>query len=447
MPSRQDQLQSYQFMVQRVVSALVMHETDPAQPPFRRAAGAVLAGVLVAAIALGGFVAYGAIAGGGGTPWRDSSAVIVERESGARYVYRDGRLHLVVNYASALLAVGSSRPRTVLVSRRSIEGVPRGSTLGIAEAPDSLPEPGRLLGPPWTVCALPDAASVMVVGAVSAGGAGLGDRAVLARHPDGSLHLVWQNHRYLLPDPALGLTALGWTTARPFGAAPALLDALPAGADLAVPRVAGVGERSAHVPAARVGEVFVVTSQGGGRQYAVAVRDGLAGITQVQADLLLTANRQDRPVELSQGRFAAIRKAPDLVPDGLVPTVTPTLVGSFGGALCAVVRDERGVAEVVVDAEAPDVADAARSRSTGGADHVVVPPGRAAVVEAVTAPGGTGGTVSIVTDLGRRHAVVGTETLAMLGYGGVRPVRLPASVVALVGAGASLDPARAREPA
>jgi len=54
MPSRQDQLHSYQFMIQRVVAALVMRETDPARSPFRRAAGATLASVLCAAIALGG---------------------------------------------------------------------------------------------------------------------------------------------------------------------------------------------------------------------------------------------------------------------------------------------------------------------------------------------------------------------------------------------------------
>ena len=446
MPSRQDELQSHQFMVQRVVSALVMRETDPAQPPFRRAAGATLAGVLVAALALAGFVAYGALVDGSGTAWRDSSAVIVERESGARYVYRDGRLHLVVNYASALLAVGSPQPKTVLVSRRSIEGVPRGSTLGIAGAPDSLPAAGRLLGPPWTICALPGQASAVLVGAKSAGGTRLGDRAVLARHPDDSLHLVWQNHRYRVRDPRLALTALGWTTAR-VHEAPGLLDALPGGADLTVPRIAGVGERSAGVPTARIGEVFVVVSQGGARQYAVAVRDGLAGITQVQADLLLTANRQDRPTDLSQGRFAGTAKAPDLVPDGLVPTVTPAVVGSVGRALCVEVRDERGVADVVVDADLPDVADAARSRAGDGAAHVVVAPGRAALVQAVTEPDGPGGTVSIVTDLGRRHAVVGAEALAMLGYGGARPVRLPAAVVALVEEAASLDPARAREPA
>ncbi|MER7473624.1 type VII secretion protein EccB, partial [Micromonospora sp. NPDC000018] len=153
MPSRQDQLHSYQFTVQRAVAALVMRETDPAQSPFRRLAGAALASVLVAAIGLGGFALYGLFAGGGDT-WRDPGAVIVEKESGARFVYREQKLHPVLNYASALLIIGADRPKTVLVSRRAIDGVPRGLPLGIADAPDSLPAPGRLSTAPWTVCSL-----------------------------------------------------------------------------------------------------------------------------------------------------------------------------------------------------------------------------------------------------------------------------------------------------
>ena len=109
--------------------------------------------MLVAAIGLGGFALYGLFAGGG-SKWRDAGAVIVEKESGARFVYRDGRLHPVLNYASALLIVGADRSHTVLVSRRSIEGVPRGLPLGIADAPDSLPASGRLSTAPWTVCSL-----------------------------------------------------------------------------------------------------------------------------------------------------------------------------------------------------------------------------------------------------------------------------------------------------
>ncbi|MBQ0897406.1 type VII secretion protein EccB, partial [Micromonospora sp. U56] len=67
-----------------------------------------------------------------------------------------------------------------------------------------------------------------------------------------------------------------------------------------------------------------------------------------------------------------------------------------------------------------------------------------AVVESVAAPGATGGAVSVVTDLGRRYVLAGTEVLGMLGYGDVRPVRLPAGLVSLVPAGSPLDPAAAR---
>src|SRR5204863_9303070 len=157
MASRQDQLHSYQFTVQRVVAAVLQHGTDPVRSPYRRVAAATLVGALLAALGLAGAAVFGVLAGGGDSGWRDPGAVLVERESGARYVYRDGRLHPVLNYASALLVVGSTPGHTVLVSRSALSGVPRGVPLGIPGAPDSLPAPGRLSAEPWTVCSRSDA--------------------------------------------------------------------------------------------------------------------------------------------------------------------------------------------------------------------------------------------------------------------------------------------------
>ncbi|MEV1288303.1 type VII secretion protein EccB [Micromonospora sp. NPDC049679] len=462
MPSRQDQLHSYQFMVQRVVAALVMRETDPPQSPFRRAAGATLASLLIAVIALGGVAVYGALVGGGATNWRDSNVVIVEEESGARYVYRDEKLHPVLNYASALLIVGSPEPKTVRVSRKSIEGVTRGNPLGIVDAPDALPPANRLATGPWAVCSMPPGdggpstvRSALLVGAPASGGTTLDDDGVLARHPDGSLYLIWQERRHLLRDRDTVLNALTWTSHRPSPVAPALLNALPAGADLARIPIVGKGEDSVAVPGAKIGEVFVVESQGGGRQFAVAQRDGLAGITQVQADLLITDLRQQgKPTPLSQGRFNGVKKLPDLVPSGAAapPATTPKLVDTASRALCGQVRDDTGVFEMRVGADVPNVADTPRTgaRSAEGAalaDYIVVAPGRGAVVEAAAAPGATGGAISVVTDLGRRYAVVNSDVLATLGYGGVKPLPLPANLVALVPAGKALDPEAARGPA
>src|SRR5947209_6828481 len=116
MSSRQDQLHSYQFMVQRVVAALVMRETDPVRSPFRRIAGSTLVGVLLAALALGGVAAYSVINPGGSVAWRDESAVIVEKETGAIYVYRDHLLHPVRNYTSALLVLGTPSVKSISAS-------------------------------------------------------------------------------------------------------------------------------------------------------------------------------------------------------------------------------------------------------------------------------------------------------------------------------------------
>ncbi|MFC7549082.1 type VII secretion protein EccB [Plantactinospora sp. GCM10030261] len=456
MPSRRDQLHSYQYLVQRVVAALVLRETDPARSPFRRAAGAALASVLVAGIALGGMALYGALAGTDTGRYRDGSVVIVERESGARYVFRDGRLHPVLNYASALLIVGTAQPRTVLVSRRSIEGVPRGTPLGIGDAPDSLPRAARLAADGWTVCSTVTEGSagrpesVLLVGAEPAGARPL-DGGLLVRHPDGSPHLLWHGRRHLVRQPDLVLSALAWTSRRLVPVAPALLNALPAGADLAPVRVPDAG-RPSGMPDVPVGEVFVVATQGGDRQYAVARVGGLAGITEMQADLLLTARRQAAPTVLPQGRYATLPKVPDLVPTGpgALPARAPRLVEAAAAAVCGRFTDSADLPQLRLAEPAALTAGGPRAApATGGgpfADRVMVAPGGGAVVEAMPAPGAPGGAVCLVTDLGRRYVVPGGEVLAVLGYQRVRPIRLPSSVVTLLPAGQALDPAAARAP-
>ncbi|MGI5211561.1 type VII secretion protein EccB [Plantactinospora sp. CA-290183] len=462
MPSRQDQLHSYQFMVQRVVGALVQRETDPAQSPFRRAAGATLASVLIALILIGGSVVYGLFVGGGATKWKDPKVVIVEKESGAQYVYYEEKLHLVLNYASALLIVDNPQPKTVSVSRKSLEGAPRGVPLGIPDAPESLAPANRLNADPWTVCSAPRAGSgpqpaqsALLIGEKADGGRALGEQGLLAQHPDQSLYLIWQNRRHLIRDRTLVLNALTWNSARPVAVAPALLNALPAGADLARIPIADQGEPSEAVQGAEIGEVFLVERVGGGGgQYVVARRDGLANITELQASLLLADLRQDDPTEMTLARYAAIDKVASPVPDdeAAAPESIPDLATAEGNVVCADAAENGGVREVRTGASLPDLSGVAgttaRSPQGGGlADHVLVTPGRGAVVEAAAAPGASGGALSIITDLGRRHPVMNTQVLATLGYGNVKPVRIAASLVALVPDGAALDPAAARRAA
>lgn len=468
MASRQDRADAQRLARVRAAAALVVRDSDPAQPPFRGAAGASLASVLIAAVALGAVAAWARFGGGAGDDWRDPGAVIVAAETGARYLWRDPLLHPVANYTSAQLLLGDPAPPTVTVPRSALDGVPRGNPLGIPGAPDSLPAPGDLVAAGWSVCSVTgpggDPRSLLVVGdptgpgatataaprspAGGARGGPLGDRGLLVQDPSGDPYLVWQRRRYRVRDAPVVLPALGWAGARPVPVAAALVRALPAGPDLHRIELPAYG-RPAPAPAgARVGEVFEVTNRAGPGQYAVALPDGLAPLTPVQVALLLSDPRavqvlgQRQPAPLSPAEYAALpRLDPDAVPDAGWPATAPVLARPDRGAgVCALLADGAGAVAVTVGA-VPDL-----PATAGGAppateepprlDRVWVRPGRAALVS-------DGEAVYVVTGLGRRHRTP-TAALPLLGYGDVDPVRMPAPVVTLIPAGPALDPTRAR---
>ena len=97
MASRRDLIQSFQFAARRVVSAVVMRQTDPVEWPNRRLGGAGFGALMVTVIALAAVGIYGMIVPGGKTSWKDGRSIIVVKETGAPYVYLEGKLHPVSN--------------------------------------------------------------------------------------------------------------------------------------------------------------------------------------------------------------------------------------------------------------------------------------------------------------------------------------------------------------
>lgn len=464
MASRQNQLHSYQFSVQRAVSALVIREPDPGQGPFRGVIGATFASVMIAVLALAAVGIYGLIVSGGNKSWRDANAVTVEKESGTKFVYVDGKLHPVLNLSSALLIAGSNAPQIRSVSRRSLLEAPRGGRLGIVGAPDSLPDRKLLRAAPWTVCSslvrqgngglAPQ--SALLVGDYPAGGRLMGDQfGLLVR--SGDEYLVWNGRKYRVPaaDTQIVHDALGLGTAAVADAAPAWLNSLPSGVDLGRIKVPGTGNSA--VPGYRVGEVAVVDTPGSGTQrHYLALADGLAPITPFQANILNYSGSRARPE--SPDWFAGQRRSATPLPGSSGPSALPEQPPALVTApderrsTCAVFRDASGVPEIVVDAQPPrsDLAAVTGSRSetqTVLADRVLVAPGHGAVVEAVTAPDASGGTFCLITDLGMVFPVAGREALDMLGYRDVKPTPLPAGLVALLPQGRALDRVAARAPA
>lgn len=475
MASNRDQLQSYQFVLQRMMHALVLRETDPEHPPFRRGIISMLVGIGLAVLALVAVGVYGLIDPGGKTSWRSGDAVIVEKETGTRYVYSDGTLYPTANYASALL-VAESFSKPEMVSQNSLLGVPRGPRIGIPDAPDSVPTEDRLLGADWSLCAQPtaDAAgsrkvrSVLLVGREPDRARPVDDAALLVRDPDGRRYLVWQGKRHRVAEHATVSAGLALDTEAWLPVSPAWLDTVPSGPSLGPIDVPDPGSPSRLLPSGRVGALYVVRTSGGQRQHYLLLADRLMPITPLQYDIQRSApetreaysGTTPEALPLDPATVARASDRDRLAPptDSALPSTRPSFVRpestSDGAvAVCATFSDGDFRPRFAIAADLPTSGKSAVTAGTGPgglplADRVVVPPGHGAVVETMAAPEQPAGSgaLAFVSDLGRRHQLADREILGVLGYEKPPVVRLPAEVVSRIPAGDSLDPESAMRP-
>ncbi|MBK1783467.1 type VII secretion protein EccB [Prauserella cavernicola] len=466
MPSRRDQLHSYQFMVQRVVSSIMVRETDPEQAPLRRGVGAVFAGVMISVLVAAGFGVVGALTGVGGDGWREDGSVIIERETGTRYVYVDGALRPVLNYASARLLGGQgAEPQRVAGS--SLAGVPRAPTVGIPGAPDSLPPGDRVAGTPWTLCSVPvrDASgapattTALRIGESAPEGAPLGERAALVRDSDdGTPHLVWHNQRYRIvgerpEDVVRSLYGAGRPVIEVGGA---WLNGLPSGQDIGPIAVEGRGSPSQAASDLTVGDL-VYHPVGEGRQHYLVLSDGIAALTELQTRIVLGQYAVE-PREVPTAVANSLPSSDVLAPatgEQAPPATPPELVGvpSDGTTpLCAETTDARAAPRVTIPRDAAGLTEGIPTTVESGAgtklaDLVLVPPGGAALVRALPSDRAETGAINLVTDVGIRYPVPSEDVLAALGYDPASLVDLPAALVQRIPEGPTLSPEAALRPA
>ncbi len=456
-PSRQDQLHSYQYSLQRVVAALVTHDPDPHRSPLRRAGTTALVSLVIAALAVGGAAVYGLLTGHSTVQVRDESVVFLEKGSGARYVYlaSDARLHPVLNYTSGLLIANAGAPRVVSTSRKRLASVPLGDPLGIPDAPDSLPVKKELRTGDWSVCTAGSAGvepkSTLLVGEPITGGTvaaapGTG-KALLVSDPTNRIFLVYGNRRFLLPPnrATAALRALGWNAQQPWPVAAAFVNAVPLGPDLAAPDIEDFGDRSG-LDGYRVGQLLT-----DGEQWSVALADGAAAVTAVQARLLRARPDAFAPQTLDDNAFSNLPPSRTRLSgaDGIPADVPELAAPTERVCMTLPVSRDTGAGiriDPTVPAGAPVRGDAA---VPGGvrADFVHVARGTGALVVAAASPSAPAdnGTVSVVTDTGRRYPLASRDLLGRLGYGDVAPRQVPAQLIALLPQGPSLDAAKARQ--
>ncbi|MGA8115277.1 MAG: type VII secretion protein EccB [Actinocatenispora sp.] len=467
MPTRREQLHAYRFVSRRIVSAMLSGEPESSMLPMRRLGLAAFASAMVGVIVFAGVGVYGLLRPGGNDSWKKDGTFIIERESGARFVYQGGKLRPIVNYASARLIVGTAEPQEVSAS--SLRGVPRGAATGITGAPDTVPASDALVGLPWIVCSSPryrttttTLATELMVGRALPGGSDPGSRGLLVHQDDknGTMYLLWHDHRYEVPDETAA-AALGLPVTTPAVVGSAMLNAVPEGPRLAAPTITGAGGPGLAVDgsARTVGDVFRV-----GARYFVLLGSGLVPVGEATAKLVLGGEpATSLPATAVRDKLSDDTQ---FEPDGM-PATVPELTSLSGEqpAVCASFRGDGSghgsghtsgpvrlrlyrstPAQLRPDADGPQSTSGPRDAGPV-ADRIVVPGGHGALVREEPAPGTTAGTtVYLVTDQGRKYALMRSgksDARTLLGYDDATPVPVPSELLDLVPTGPPLDPAAA----
>ena len=456
MGTNKDQAQAQAFMLRRVVSALTVGEADPEQPPFRRPLLAAVGGIVIGVLAMAAFWVYGLLVPGGDR-FTATDVIAVEKETGTRFVLLDGRLHRVVNYTSALLAL-DRHAEVRVVSRATLAGIPVGPPIGIEDAPDPLPDPGALLTGAWSSCHQSTVeeedrrdTTVLLVGQEPGGGVALGRRALLV-HAGGRVYVVHNGYRHEVArdvDVALELGRESAVTADG-----TWLDTVPLGRPIEPVGVADAGRPSAAVPGADLltGQLVEVDSGVSAaplaKQYYLVVGDQLQQVSPLQAQVQRVLGPHLEPRVMSDRELlGATRSPPVRRGDGDVPWTRPDflVVPDANATVCARFPPSGTVPGIVVGAHLPALVP-----NAGGSVQVAVPPRRAALVEVMSGPDAPagGGTVALVTDEGRLYPLDDPgHVLGVLGLDGVTPVRVTEVLAGRVPAAErSLSPAAARTP-
>jgi type VII secretion protein EccB len=464
MQSRRDQVQAHLFVMSRLASGMLRAEPDAPDTPTGRTSRGAVAGLALGVVIALVVTIYGVLKPGGNSGWEKPGTLVMVEESGARYLYLGGVLHPVLNQASAKLLAGDQLTLQQ-VSEASLNGVQRGVPVGLVGAPDALPTPGSLARAAWLACGLQQPASAaggsgkpqlaLSIAPVQQGAALTPGQGVLVGAPDGTDYLLWQGRRLRVDKQHSALQALGYPTATPFAVTAALLDALPAGPDLAAPDIPGRGTPGpvlADRPA-RVGQLF--TDPSGGHYVLTAA--GLVPLTVLQYDLLRGDPRTQQqaygggagaPAPIGPQDLAA-HTAPGAGLPGDLPTEPPVLVDpGQGQAVCADLHpgtDGNPVTSIaVLDAGAlggqtPD-AEPGVAPGCAAADRIAVRPGAGVLVRALSAAGG-GSSEYLVADNGVKYPLPSAAAAKQLGYASAPTQAVPQALLALLPSGPSLDPA------
>ncbi|HWM73235.1 MAG TPA: type VII secretion protein EccB [Nocardioides sp.] len=458
MATKKDLVEAYSFSRRRLVTAFVSgapggREVEPARPGRTIVGGVALAVLLMAGAAIAGvFDPKTSID-------FDEPAFIIAKDNGSIYVVVDRQpgdtepaLRPITNVTSAQLILGSD-VEPVSVPLDEIQEHKTGPTIGILDAPPTVPEESDLIQSGWTSCT----------------GTGLGIKTQVTESPQVSptpeagfvvkrkdeFFLIAEQpatptrparaYRYALPENDSLNRALGVALSEDAVEVPEpWLLLFDAGGSLDADGLAldGAGERpnfsgSEQLPGKmRIGDYFYDVND----EPAVITEKGVATFSDFALRVLINTTFGDfRPEEFEVGLDAELTSAspPYRDPDAHWPETT---LSPAEGELCAQLHAEQDAQPQVLIAQAPTGEASAEDVDDPAAEESSVDSGHGAYVMS----GGFGDTTDgaepvLIDERGRAYPLVGPETPGQLGYEDDDWVLVPDTWVDLFGEGVELS--------
>lgn len=437
MASKKDLIEAQGFSRRRLLTAFTSgapggKELEPAKP-----LRAVAAGVALTAIVVIGGLFYGLIRPGLPAGW-ENNALILVKDTGARYISVEGVLYPVINTASARLLMSGDTFTVVSTDKQSLEGIRVGPSVGIPGAPDDLPSPASLIGDGWGACAIDDTQTAMslagetVVTAASGG-------AVVTR--DGKTYVIIGSSRYEVDaeQESSVLRAVGLDTAAKVPVDGKWLNLFDSGAKLQPITVAGAGDPVAgtNIP---MGAVVHTTGTPETERYLMTPSGEIARLSPLGYQLYLLGTGVDMGgvQDVSPSEISNVDTAPQDAGGADWPTDAVTELEQSTQPCAVLQHDENGNARTTL------------GTITGGTvltdenAGVSVALGGGALVRAGRDGGSDVGMVYLIDGTGTAFAIPdGLRAITQLGYTLDDVVTVPEAWVQFMPTGPSLTQAAA----
>ncbi len=452
MESKKEHVKAHNYVGRRLRRSILTGRPDYWEPLYRRSVTGTTVGLALAILILLGFLIFGLLKPGKGPGLDPGTNLVIEKETGTRYLVQDNVLHPVANLASALLAVGPTLKIQTL-SQQKTALLERGRPVGLVGAPEAVPKPTAVVKEGWSACIRGTTSTTGVVPPLEVDFGTDGQPAplpngdgMLVANPAGEVFLVADGVRHELTS-SQARTAAGYASTAPFRVPNSWLASLTPGRSLGVLSVTGIGDPGAKVAGKtrKIGQIVATRDELTEVLYYLVRRDRVVPITRLESLMLLgnpeiaQINPGKSPLVLAPGQSIGSTTREQLPESVGWPSEPPRIFTGKSSAICAA---SKTVNQPWIGVRGLRDESAAES----GSVVVSVPPGSGLVAEAVDSAGGRTGRLAFIDEQGNSFTIAEAEALSVLGLSSAKRVPVPIGLLGAIPSGPALAVSKVRGP-